>query len=933
MKQHPWLAIFALTAAGLTASPASSQKAAPEQNVTVTVLNAQAEPPQPVKAVRVSLSYLGSGLRITDAQQVTNSQGEALLLVSAGVAEGADLRIEVAGATDLAIYEPADGQLPALASALRVSLLPKGSLALRGPAQIEALLRRTLLQVSTLQKQNQTLKQQVASAQSQEDIGAVFAEWARANGFSSAEVDDQIQQWARGIQSASAHATLQQKALAEFALRHYARAAQLFNQAGDADSDALDADAAFEKSVLDRERTHLQQLIKDRQQSASASQLNLQYHQATQTLETAEATASAEFKKHPDDQGFHELWLQALSALAQKRSQESMVSPASESVPLARQAVSDLESVVGEYTLIGDPMGMASSERNLGDALDQAGIRIGGDEAVALLERAAQAFQSALNVYTRAAAPKQWAATMDDLGNVLHEQAKRAGNRSIALYEQSARYYREALNVYTQADTPSQWAHTQEGLSAALGDEGRMSTADKAVPLLHEAEEAIQNALKVYTKDGNPWEWASAEMDLGADLGNLGIRARGDDAAQFQGKALEAYNRALEVYTRDALPQDWASVESDIGIALSYKGVATTGTKALSLLDQSVRAFRSVLEVYTKADLPQDWARTQAHLGDTLYAEAGRSTGDSSVAFLDQSVAAYDSSLEVYTQAAFPRPWAWAQSHKGSVLVDESMRVGGQRSADLLARGVQSLRDSLAVYTLANSAQGYASVQAALGQALLRESMAYAGDRGIALADEAAQAEQNALQVFTRAASPLEWAQMEHYLGDARLSEGERSDGGKAPPLLDEAIQSYSQALQVFTKTDHPEEWFEMELSLMEATLAASRFSSCAQIDAKPPDAGTPSPLLAVRDAMMLACQWGAGEKDAAVATKKFLLSNTGSLSASNWDFTGLAQALSNAPAFAPRRASWIALFTAVQNGDGAAMTAALHQLEPVLQQ
>ena len=42
---------------------------------------------------------------------------------------------------------------------------------------------------------------------------------------------------------------------------------------------------------------------------------------------------------------------------------------------------------------------------------------------------------------------------------------------------------------------------------------------------------------------------------------------------------------------------------------------------------------------------------------------------------------------------------------------------------------------------------------------------------------------------------------------------------------------------------------------------------------------------------------------------------------------------LATSPVFAPGRDSWVALFTAIQNGDSAGMTAALQQLEPILQQ
>ena len=82
-------------------------------------------------------------------------------------------------------------------------MLPKGSPALLGPAQIEAMLHRTLVQVNTLQKQVSTLKQNAAAAQNQKpDLGAAIAQWAVANGFSSAQVDQQVQQWAQGNRAA-----------------------------------------------------------------------------------------------------------------------------------------------------------------------------------------------------------------------------------------------------------------------------------------------------------------------------------------------------------------------------------------------------------------------------------------------------------------------------------------------------------------------------------------------------------------------------------------------------------------------------------------------------------------------------------------------------------------------------------------------------------
>jgi hypothetical protein len=84
---------------------------------------------------------------------------------------------------------------------------------------------------------------------------------------------------------------------------------------------------------------------------------------------------------------------------------------------------------------------------------------------------------------------------------------------------------------------------------------------------------------------------------------------------------------------------------------------------------------------------------------------------------------------------------------------------------------------------------------------------------------------------------------------------------------------------------------------------------------------------------MKLACQWGHGDPSPAAAIEKALASKSSEFEKGYWDFSGTISALSTSPAFEKSRAPWIALFTSLQNGDTAAITAALHQLEPLLRQ
>ena len=875
------------------ALPAAAQTPAPPLSVTVIVTNAIAEPPQPVKAAHVSLTHLISAQLAVDAQGPTNPRGEAQLIVSQTAAKNGDLRIVISGVSNLVVYEPADGQLPSLKSPIRVILLPTGSLPLLGPAQIQAYLRRLLLQVNSLQKQVLALKSEAAQGPNQQQyLTASLADFAQAMGFPHDQVNQQVEIWAQSIKLQSGRGTTaEQKALAAFALKDYAAAAEDYNQAADATQKQIEAHettaAAYNKAQqneVDAAKSDLRQLINQRQAAAGADQLNGKYHEATQTLESALATADAESKKHPGDKDFHELWLQAVSNAADARWQEGDAAPADQSLPLLAQSAADFDSLAREYAALGDHENAALAQDGRGNALQEEGERAAGDKALDFLDQAVQAYRSALQVRTKANLPRAWADSENNLGLALWEEGQRAaGDKAIALLDQAAQALRSALEVDTKADLSKDWANTQNDLGLVLWSEGERASGDKAAVLLDQAAQAYRSALEVRTKANLPQDWALTQNNLGLALWAAGQRASGDKAFALFDQAVQAYRSALEVYTKADLPQAWARAQNNLGLVLDEEGERASGDKAMVLFGQSVQAYRSALEVRTKVSLPQDWARTQNNLAGVLDDEAERAGGDQAAAFFDQAVQAYRSALEVNTRADLPQAWANTENGLGNTLRDEGERASG--------------------------------------------------DQAVALLDQAVQAYRSALEVYTKADLPQGWAKTQSHLGSALTDEAEVASPDKAASLFDQAAQAFRSALEVYTKADLPEAWAATQLNLEELDLVASRFDACLQLAASldvPPL--VPSQVL-IRDTMSLACEWGAGNKGRASQTEKALLAEAAESASGFRDFTGTIHFLSNSPAFATGRASWIALFTAVQNGDSAGITAALHQLEPILQQ
>jgi tetratricopeptide (TPR) repeat protein len=866
------------------ASLAVAQKTPAQRTVPVVVADAHTEPAQPIPTVRVSLSYLDSAVRVTESRDVTNPKGQAWLEVSEDAAQRGGLRIEIDGASNLVIYQPADGQLPALPATINISMLPKGSLVLLGPAQIEAMLHRTLLQVNNLQKQVSAMK--VGTAQ-QPDLGAAIAGWAHDNGFSSAKADEQVQQWAEAIQKQSGQATAEQKALAELALKHYAAAAQLFNQASDADRQEIGAEDAEEKtlqaqmkaleaaqqSLLDKRRSSLRQMLDDSEQAAGADQLNLKHHEATQALETAAAAAQGEYKKHSGDTGFQELWLRAVSDTANALRKEGEVAPADQSLPLLMQAAGEFQSLASEYSALGDRPELAAAQSGLGMALVREGERAAGDKATPLLDQAIEAFQKALEVRTKGALPQDWAWTQNALGLALWNEAKRTrGDKGMALLDEAVHAFRSALEVRTKADLPQDWAQTEMNLGIALMAEGNVVGGDKA-------------------------------MDLFA-------------------QAVQAYQNALEIYTKVDLPQGWAWTEQNLGVALVYEGDCAGGDKAVGLIDQAVQAFRHALEIETKADLPQDWARTESNLGYALRDEGERSSGDKAISLFGQGEQAIRAALEVDTRTDLPQDWARAQMNLGNVLVIEGEHAAGDKALALLDQAVQALRSSLEVRTKADLPLDWAETQYDLGIALVAEGRQSVGDRAAALLDQAVQAYRSALEVYTKADEPQSWVIAEQNL----------------MALYHDATFQFADALTLGKELADFSPSADNRMDLLEAELTAADFQECIHLAAKLDDQALAQQkaYVPVRDVIGFACLGGARENVAALAADQRILARVQadpSYSHSGWGFTGTLHFLSASPAFATGRASWVALFTAAQNGDSPGMTAALHQLEPLLQQ
>jgi tetratricopeptide (TPR) repeat protein len=135
----------------------------------------------------------------------------------------------------------------------------------------------------------------------------------------------------------------------------------------------------------------------------------------------------------------------------------------------------------------------ATTQTNLGLALQSLGIRSGGSEGREQLEAAVAAYRSALEVYSKEQLPQDWAATQNNLGAALKNLGIRSGGSE--QLEAAVAAYRSALEVRTKEQLPQQWAMTQKNLAFVLTQFAELSTDENRPELLEEAARVYENVI------------------------------------------------------------------------------------------------------------------------------------------------------------------------------------------------------------------------------------------------------------------------------------------------------------------------------------------------------------------------------------------------------------------------------------------------------
>ncbi|WP_373504248.1 caspase family protein [Aestuariivirga sp.] len=444
-------------------------------------------------------------------------------------------------------------------------------------------------------------------------------------------------------------------------------------------------------------------------------------------------------------------------------------------------AIEAYRAAQGQLSRDTDPVNWASTQNDLGNALQTLGSRESG---ATRLEEAVQAYRAALGERTRERLPLDWAMTQNNLGNALWALGSRESGT--ARLQEAIQAYRDALEERKREHMPLDWASTQNNLGSALQTLG---SRESGTARLEEAVQAYRAALEERTRERVPLDWATTQNNLGQVLWTIGARESG--TARLE-EAVAAYRLSLEERTRARVPLQWALTQNNLGNALQTLG---SREKDTARLEEAVTIFRTALEERSREIVPGDWATTQDNLGAALYALGLREHGS---ARLEEAVTAYRAALVERKRETVPLEWAATQNNLGNAL-----RVLGSRDKGtaMLEEAVEAYRAALEEITPARVPLQWAGTLNNLGTALKdlgsRES-------GTTRLEESVASFRAALDVYSRETDPPHWAMTQNNLGTSLDELGSRENN---TTRLEEAVTAFRAALDVYSRETDPLDW------------------------------------------------------------------------------------------------------------------------------
>ncbi len=410
------------------------------------------------------------------------------------------------------------------------------------------------------------------------------------------------------------------------------------------------------------------------------------------------------------------------------------------------------------------------------------------EQPVENLGKAIVTYERALEHYTPASAPLDYAMTQNNLGIsycslAAHENPQENLRLAIAAYQR-------ALEHYTPASAPLDYAMTQNNLGNTYE---QLSKYEQPVENLGKALAAYERALEHYTPASAPLNYATTQNNLGNTYQQL---SNHEQPVENLGKALAAYERALEHYSPASAPLDYAMTQNNLGCAYDE---LSQHEDPQDNLGKAIVAYERALEHYSPASAPLDYAMTQYNLG-CAYDELSQHEDPQDN--LGKAIVAYERALEYRTSASAPLFYAMTQNNLGCAYDELSRHEDPQ---DNLGKAIVAYERALEYRTSASAPLDYGRTQYNLGCAYDELSQHEDPVENLRLAMAAYE---RALEHYSPASAPLSYANTQANLG---ISFEELAEHQDQEPNLEQAITCWEKAKIVYEQAGASNDAEEMQ--------------------------------------------------------------------------------------------------------------------------
>jgi CHAT domain-containing protein len=468
------------------------------------------------------------------------------------------------------------------------------------------------------------------------------------------------------------------------------------------------------------------------------------------------------------------------------------------------------------FTRAAFPEQWAETQINLGIAYEE---RLRGEQAEKW-EQAIACYKNAEQVLTRSANAEQWAEVQDNLGNAYRNRVDGDQEENI---ERAIAYYENALQVRTREAYPRAWGVSKHNLGTAYLQRLRGEQEENREKAILNYEEALQ----VLTRETFPDLWALTQMSLG---NAYTFRLRGNIAENWL-KAGDYYQDALQVYTAEAFPyqhqqvlanmlllkQQVQKLMDDFSVAVAddqaetpllsqlLTGVFTGQGDPSENLEKDIAAYEIALQQYQPNPKTETWASLQNLLGNA-YNERFKGRKQENI---EKAIAAYQEALSFFKFDTHPENWAMVQMNLGNAYSERSSF--GKTPLEDLKTAITCYGNALRVRHRENLPQEWADVQINLARSYyLRGMRLRHTQNGAEDFERAIQCSKNALLVYSRDISSEKWGIIQHNLG---LIYSDRIKGDTADNL-EKALANLKAVLEVRTRDEFPFAWAETQMNL-----------------------------------------------------------------------------------------------------------------------